>query len=96
MDYAKATAEFYHRKEENDKIMMDDHERWRQKHASCRVKALSDAGHDYNPLTNNGATNGSSNKRKDDRQHEDSARPRRFPFDSSTTSIPPVRPTAPI
>ncbi|KAH3954889.1 hypothetical protein HBI56_037200 [Parastagonospora nodorum] len=96
MDYAKATAEFFARKSENDKIAEDDHERWKQKHASCRVKVPSDAGHDFNPLTNTGATNGSSNKRKDDRQHEESARSRRYPFDNSTTSAPPVRPTAPI
>jgi hypothetical protein len=96
MDYAKATAELFARKCENAKLAEDDYGRWKQKHASCLVQVPSDSGHDDNHSTNSGATNGLSNKRKSEQSHEDTARLRKYPFDSSTTSAPPVRPTAPI
>lgn len=96
MDYAKATAELLARNRENEKIAEDDYERWKQKHASCPVKTPSDLGHDPHHLPINGITHGLSNKRKSEQAHDDMTRSRRYPFDSHSTTAPPVRPTAPI
>lgn len=91
MDYAKATEGFFALQRENAKAAADDYQTWREKHTRCPVPRGLPPTH----TTSNGATNGHSNKRKNDVPHDDTARPRRTTFDSHATSATPVRPTAP-